>query len=109
MKMRHALLAVPALLLGGCQTPTPAATAKALAYACDDGRTVQAAYPDADTAVLTLDQHSHRLYIAISASGARYVGDQWQWWTKGMHQAWLAPLKPGETVASTSGVSCAAP
>ena len=108
MKMRYALLAVPALL-SGCQTPASTAAAKSLAYTCDDGRIVQVAYPDTDTAVLTLDRRSHRLHTAISASGARYVGEQWQWWTKGMHQAWLAPLKPGETIASASGMSCAAP
>ncbi len=87
----------------------PHRTAKALSYTCDDGCTVQAVYPDADTAVLTLDRHTHRLHTAISADGARYVGDQWQWWTKGMHDARLAPLQSGETVASASGVSCTAP
>lgn len=111
MKLRHALLITQAALLVGCQTPvTPVAVVAAttLTYACDDGRTVQAVYPDTYTAVLTLDGQTHRLHTAISADGARYVGQHWQWWTKGMHAGRLAPLKPGETIASASGVSCAA-
>ncbi|MEO7066381.1 MAG: MliC family protein [Rhodanobacter sp.] len=87
-------------------TPT---TAKSIDYTCTDGRTVHAMYPDTDSAVITLDGQTHRLHTAISASGARYVGDQWQWWTKGMHNAQLAPLKSGEKIASASGVACSAP
>jgi membrane-bound inhibitor of C-type lysozyme len=85
------------------------AAAKALIYTCASGRIVQAAYPDTDTAVLTLDGQMQSLHIAISADGARYVGKQWQWWTKGMHDAWLAPLQPGETIASAHGEACTAP
>ena len=65
--------------------------------------------PNTDTAVLTLDGQTHHLHTAISADGARYVGGKWQWWTKGMHSAWLAPLAQGETYASADGVSCHAP
>lgn len=84
------------------------ATAKALIYACASGRRVQATYPDTNTAVLLMDGQTRLLRIALSADGARYVDRQWQWWTKGMHDAWLAPLAPGETVASANGESCTA-
>lgn len=87
---------------------TPTATAT-LTYTCASGRTVQAAYPDTDTATLTMDGQAHALHVAISADGARYVGQHWQWWTKGMHDAWLAPLAPGETFAATLGEACTAP
>ncbi|GAA0243852.1 hypothetical protein GCM10009126_06930 [Rhodanobacter caeni] len=99
------------LLLAGCQSsppPAPAAVTKTLAYTCDDGRIVRAGYPDTDTAELAFDGKTHHLHIAISGSGARYIGDGWQWWSKGM-QAWLAPLKSGESYASAPGVSCRAP
>lgn len=105
------LVVVLAHLLAGCHashSPAPAA-AKGLTYACDDGRTVQAAYPDTQTAEPTLDGQTHRLQIAISGSGARYIGDGWQWWSKGMQQAWIAPLKASESYASATGVSCRAP
>lgn len=86
-----------------------AAAAKTLTYTCDSGRTVRAVYPDTDTAVLTLDGQTQPLHIAISADGARYVGKHWQWWTKGMREARLSPLKPGEAIASASGEACTAP
>ena len=85
------------------------AAAKALIYTCASGRIVQAAYPDTDTAVLTLDGQTQSLHIAISADGARYVGKQWQWWTKGMLDAWLARLAPGESIAAANGEACTAP
>ncbi|MEO8808639.1 MAG: MliC family protein [Rhodanobacter sp.] len=109
MMLRRALLIAPVLLFAGCQTPAPDATAKAITYTCDDGRTVQAVYPDTETAVIILDGQTLRLHIAVSADGARYVGNRWQWWTKGMHDARLAPLKPGDAIAAASGVSCHAP
>lgn len=90
-------------------TPAPATATNTLTYTCDDGRIVRAAYPDTDTAVLSFDRQTHRLHIAVSADGARYVGDRWQWWSKGMHDARLAPLQPGESYASAEGVSCRAP
>lgn len=77
-------------------------------YVCDDGRRVQAAYLNRDTALLRIHGEVIRLHIAISADGARYVGDDWQWWTKGMHDALLPLLKPMETIASESGTSCQA-
>ena len=106
VKIRHTLLIAQAALLVGCQTPAPAVAVKTLTYACADGRTVQATYPDTNTAVLTLGDQTHQLHIAVSADGARYVDQQWQWWTKGLHEGRLAPLQPGETIASASGVSC---
>ncbi|HUH54905.1 MAG TPA: MliC family protein [Rhodanobacter sp.] len=90
-------------------TPFRAVAAPVLSYTCDDGRKVQASYPDTTTAVVTLDGNTHHLHIAISADGARYVGDHWQWWTKGMHDAWLSPLREGETYPSANGVACHAP
>jgi membrane-bound inhibitor of C-type lysozyme len=78
-------------------------------YHCADGRAVQAGYPDARTAVLTLDGHAYTLKAATSASGVRYVGFGLQWWTKGLRQARLSRLKAGEDVASDAGVTCDAP
>jgi membrane-bound inhibitor of C-type lysozyme len=101
--MRHCLVFVAATLLAACQPPRP--TAPSTAYRCDDGRRVQAGYEGTDHAVLAMDGATYRLTIARSASGARYVGEGWQWWTKGA-QAWLAPLRAGEDIASAPGVAC---
>lgn len=88
--------------------PAPAASTPTT-YACDDGRSVKASYPDADTAVVELDGKTHTLKVAVSASGARYVGEGLQWWTKGMTDGQLSPLKAGEDIASAAGVNCKAP
>lgn len=85
-----------------------AANPKLTDYACADGRTVRAGYPDRETAVLTVGDHTYTLKIARSASGARYTGYGLQWWTKGMTEGRLAPLKPGEEIASAAGVECRA-
>lgn len=102
--------ALPLLGLQACSPLPPAdGTADAMTYTCADGRVVQATYPDTEHAQITLDGQSHHLRIARSASGARYVGDHWQWWSKGMHDARLSPLEPGEMIAASAGIPCHAP
>lgn len=119
------------LALAGCKPPSeagrPTATATAAppratspaagpvagdphvtTYACADGRKVTAGYPDRDTAVLTVGEHSYSLKHARSADGARYTGFGLQWWTKGLSTGRLSSLKPGEDIASDPGVACTA-
>lgn len=103
----------PAAPSQGVAAVTPAAEAvnpdpHVVTYRCADGRTVEAGYPDTQTAVVTLGGHAYTLKVARSGSGARYVGMGWQWWTKGMTDAQLAPLKAGEDYASTPSVACTA-
>ncbi len=76
---------------------------------CADGSVVEARYPTTDTAHIVYRNQSIEMRIAISASGARYTGDGWQWWTKGMQEGYLAPLKPGEDIASAPNMTCTAP
>lgn len=106
---RHFFPIAPLLLIAGCQTPAARAPVKVVTYVCEDGRTVEANYPDTTTAAITLGGRTHDLHIAVSADGARYVGERWQWWTRGMHDAWLAELRSGETIATARGTSCHAP
>lgn len=111
--MRQLILAL-IVPLAACQPRTAAPKAEAPApaaattttYMCLDGRKVTAAYPDSDTARLGLDGRDATLKIARSASGARYVGEGLQWWTRGMAEATLTSLAPGEDVASAEGVYC---
>jgi len=98
-------LCLAALALTGCAHAVPAAPSRA--YACEDGREVLARYPDARTAVLDIAGATHTLTIARSGSGARYVGDELQWWTKGFSEATLATLSAGEDIAPP-GVRCVA-
>lgn len=113
MDARNALSVVLMLALTGCAATVPdrQATRKTpwVRYTCSDGQIVQAMYPDTHTAFIRLRDETHTLHIAISGSGARYIGDEWQWWTKGMHDGMLAALAPGESIASAPGIDCHAP
>jgi membrane-bound inhibitor of C-type lysozyme len=119
---RVAWAAITLIAIAGCSRPSPAdaplpsapgpaeseAPAARHAYVCEDGRILSIVYPDRDTADLQVDGERHRLQIAISGSGARYVGDGLQWWNKG-EEGWLATLRPGETIASELGAHCVPP
>ena len=111
MRIHKLLRATCTVLLAACTTPPVQHTeagAKStwIRYVCSDGQVVQASYPDTDTALVNIKGSTHTLHSAMSGSGARYIGDGWQWWTKGMHDGLLAPLAVGESFASATGVSC---
>jgi membrane-bound inhibitor of C-type lysozyme len=115
MMMKSSQFLIPLLALAACAPPDarPPSEQKTVAmagvrYVCEDGRALNALYPDREMAQLKLGDATHLLRITRSASGARYVGDALQWWTKG-DTATLAPLKPGEDVASAPGVKCGPP
>lgn len=88
-----------ALALAACAHARPSYT-----YACENGRAVVARY-EGQKAVLEIGGVRHTLTTARSASGARYVGDGLQWWTKGFSEATLAALPAGEEIAPP-GVKC---
>jgi len=84
------------LLLSACTTlfPQAAGTSAPLSpsggtppagqiFVCQSGAVINAAYPDTDSATLHYRGHTLQLKIAVSASGARYVDEQLEWWTKG--------------------------
>jgi membrane-bound inhibitor of C-type lysozyme len=106
------LAAALALTGAAVQAAAPPAEAPGLqravtVYRCDDGRRVWAAYTG-EQATLKIAGRTYHLATAMSASGARYVGDGLQWWTKGLGEGRLSVLKPGETVAAAPGVECVA-
>lgn len=89
--------------------PEPAAAADQVTnYTCADGSVVEARYPTTDTAEITYMGETVDLEIAVSASGARYVGAGWEWWTKGETEGTLSRLEPGEDIASAAGTICTA-
>ncbi len=75
-------------MLAGCAAPRLAAPravtlpAEHVVYRCASGRTVDAAF-SRDGAIVRYAGQTQRMHVAISASGARYVGDGLVWWTKG--------------------------
>jgi membrane-bound inhibitor of C-type lysozyme len=52
-------------------------------YPCESGRAVAAAYPSDSTAIVRYKGKRYEMRIAISGSGARYVGGGYEWWTRG--------------------------
>ena len=72
---------------------------EAVAYRCVSGETVQAHYDDTtDTIRLRYRQTTVEMSPAVSASGARFTGGDWVWWTKGMDEGTLFTLLPdGDT------------
>ena len=71
-----------------------------VAYTCGD-RTISATYVNAGDNALALvafDGNTVVMVSVLSGSGARYVGQQYQWWTKGK-EASLYDLTRGEDSA----------
>ena len=54
-----------------------------ISYQCESGRGVQAIYRSGTTALVRYANTTHEMPLAISASGARYIGGGLEWWTKG--------------------------
>ncbi|GGA08085.1 MliC family protein [Dyella caseinilytica] len=111
MRIHSLIAAAFTLASAGCATSSAdhahaSAAPNWISYACSDGQVIKASYPDTNTALVIIEGNTHTLHIAISADGARYIGDGWQWWTKGMSDGTLAPLAAGETIASATGVRC---
>lgn len=87
-----ALTAGLGLLAAGCSREKPAEptspvetpeaqSAAAVGYACESGKTVVVAYPDAQTARLSYEGKDYVLTNVVSASGARYAGQGLEWHT----------------------------
>lgn len=94
MKKLAPLALVPILLVSACggsaqdemntQMPTTApSTSSVHNYRCESGEMIAATYPSTDSARVHYKDNNHSMQIAVSGSGARYVGDGLEWWTKG--------------------------
>lgn len=91
--IRPALLTLAsALLVSACagtpqnktDAPAPETTASSTQqYRCESGATLTARYPSTDAARIEYQDTHYDMQTAVSASGARYVTDDLEWWTKG--------------------------
>lgn len=52
-------------------------------YRCESGEVIAATYPSTDSATVQYKDTNYSMQIAVSGSGARYVGGDLEWWTKG--------------------------
>lgn len=89
------------------QTTTPP-----IGYACESGKTVQAQYIDTETAQVIYDGQTYAMRIAVSGSGARYVGSGLEWWTAsrdGQENATLSRIGPNDQVGTAVLERCSRP
>lgn len=97
------------------QDPPVAASAPstpAIGYACESGKTVQAQYIDTETAQVIYDGQTYAMRIAVSGSGARYVGSGLEWWAAsrdGQEQATLSRIGPNDQVGTVVLERCSRP
>lgn len=93
------LLTISSIAFGACSTSQPEniipQALPTISYQCESGNQIQVSYPDTENAVVDYLGVKHSLRLAVSASGARYVGGDLEWWTKGA-QATLAKLEDDE-------------
>lgn len=73
-------------------------------YSCNNGETISARYPNTDHAVVYYQGDDLPMHIAISADGARYVGNDYEWWTRGTGQGAKATLFTHADDGSTGDV-----
>lgn len=52
-------------------------------YKCKSGEIISATYSSSDSVSLQYKNNHHKMKIAISGSGSRYVDNSLEWWTKG--------------------------
>jgi membrane-bound inhibitor of C-type lysozyme len=91
MTRSRAVLALVALIAASCQAadhnPEPAgATIGPVTFRCDDDSAIIATFdnaPDPATVHLVRGDEQFTLPQAMSASGARYLGDDIEFWNKG--------------------------
>lgn len=57
-------------------------TSSERSYRCESGEEIAASYPTSDSATVQYKGRSYSMKIAVSGSGARYVGNELEWWTK---------------------------
>lgn len=87
------LLSPLLLALGACSPEAKDAGSEVFVFNCTDNLTASIRYLDPETAELTVNGGNHLLQRQRSASGARYVGPEVEFWNKGRE----AMLRLGES------------
>ncbi len=83
-----------------------------LSYACESGRSITVTYPDPATAQVSYDGREIAMRLVEAASGARYSGDDLEWWTRareGLEEATLSRMGPNSDVGVAVLERCVRP
>ncbi|MCR5880500.1 MliC family protein [Phenylobacterium sp. J367] len=107
MRAGPSTLLILAAALAGCTTVTHP-TEPASVLHCENGETVEVRYAG-DMALVVYKNRKHTMRTVISGSGARYIGDGMEWWSKGFEEGMIAPVAHGaEMGMSDQRVTCRA-
>jgi membrane-bound inhibitor of C-type lysozyme len=82
----HIVLALASLMAGTAARAADADKIGPVTFRCVDGSAIEATFdnaPDPATVLLVRGEQTFTLPQAISASGARYLGDGIEFWNKG--------------------------
>lgn len=121
MRMRSGGAAVrvagAAMLVAGCSAASapgaaPVAGGAWITYRCESGRPLAASYPTDSSAFVRYQDATREMRVAASASGARYTGDGYKWWTRGTgpgSTGQLSRFRGGEATASEVLEECDVP
>ncbi|WP_372762566.1 MliC family protein [Pseudoalteromonas sp.] len=94
MKIFAPVIICTTLMLTACGNESPQSSAEEIKdtasqavlthnYQCESGNTIAVTYPATDSTIVEYLATQHKMNVAVSASGARYTGDKYEWWTKG--------------------------
>lgn len=92
MKTYASLLLALTIVVTGCSDPVQEDTSKQITeatpsathnYLCESGASIIATYTTTDLALIQYKGSNYTMQIAVSASGSRYVGGGFEWWSKG--------------------------
>ena len=91
--------------VGCAQRPAAAARwSDWLLFDCESGSLVKARYaPSGEQAQLEREGRRHLMQRAVAASGARYVGDGLEWWSKGSGAGAAGMLRTAPADGSSAG------
>lgn len=91
------LLSISAITLVSSLITAPALAAKTDTYNCE-GQKIRVSFPTEQMAVMYYSDEIILLEEAIAASGARYVGENFQIWGKGKSEFNLAMISEDDAV-----------
>lgn len=67
----------------GCAANPGTKPPASVVYHCQTGRTIEAVYRPPTAATVRYEGRVYEMTVAVSGSGARYVGGGLEWWTRG--------------------------
>src|SRR5690606_19447380 len=74
--------AEPPVMAEPADSASASAPGPEIGYACESGETVEVRYDGAEVAEVVYKDRRYTMRASASASGARFVGSELEWWTR---------------------------